>query len=52
MKAESIRQARTRHPHLGGLLVDTADSNPYMRRINDALGYAPTHKSVMHQLDL
>jgi GNAT superfamily N-acetyltransferase len=52
MKAETIRQARQRHPGLDGLLTDTADSNPYMRRINDALGYAPTHKTVEYQLDL
>lgn len=52
MKAESIRQVRRRHPDLGGLLADTADSNTHMRRINDALGYVPTHKSVMYQLDL
>jgi GNAT superfamily N-acetyltransferase len=52
MKAESIRRARLRHPELAGLLVDTADSNPYMRRINDALGYLPTHRSLLYQLDL
>jgi GNAT superfamily N-acetyltransferase len=52
MKAESIRQARVRHPGLGGLLTDTADINPYMRRINDALGYAPTHRMVIHQREL
>jgi GNAT superfamily N-acetyltransferase len=52
MKAESIRQAREHHPDLGGLLADTADSNRYMRDINDALGYAPTHTSVEYQLDL
>jgi hypothetical protein len=23
-----------------------------MRRVNDALGYAPTHKTVEYQLDL
>jgi GNAT superfamily N-acetyltransferase len=52
MKAEAIRQARERHPELGGLQADTADSNPYMRRVNDALGYAPTHKTFAYQLDL
>jgi GNAT superfamily N-acetyltransferase len=52
MKAEAIRQARERHPDLGGLLADTADSNPYMRRVNDALGYAPTHKTFTYRLDL
>jgi GNAT superfamily N-acetyltransferase len=52
MKAASIRQARERHPDLSGLLTDTADNNPYMRRINDALGYAPTHTTFEYQLDL
>jgi GNAT superfamily N-acetyltransferase len=52
MKAESIRQARMRHPELGGLLTDTADSNAPMLRINDALGYRPTHKAVEYQLTL
>ncbi len=52
MKAASVHQARERHPHLGGLLTDTADSNPYMRQINDALGYVPTHAAFEYQLDL
>ncbi|MER7927190.1 GNAT family N-acetyltransferase [Streptomyces sp. NPDC096057] len=52
MKAESIRDARERYPHLGGLLTDTADSNTHMRRINDGLGYTPTHSTHQYQLDL
>lgn len=52
MKAESIRQARERHPGLHGLLTDTADNNHRMRNINDALGYEPTHKALTYQLDL
>ncbi|KUL37693.1 acetyltransferase [Streptomyces sp. NRRL F-4489] len=52
MKAASIRQARARHPELGGLLTDTADTNRPMRNINDALGYAPTHQELTYQLDL
>ncbi|WP_433893348.1 GNAT family N-acetyltransferase [Streptomyces sp. CA-111067] len=52
MKAASIRQAAERHPELGGLLTDTADNNPYMRQINDALGYVPTHTTFEYQLDL
>jgi ribosomal protein S18 acetylase RimI-like enzyme len=52
MKAESIRQARKDHPDLGGLLADTADGNTPMRRINDALGYAPTHTAHQRRLDL
>jgi GNAT superfamily N-acetyltransferase len=52
MKAASIRQTRERHPDLGGLLTDTADNNPYMSRVNDALGYVPTHTTFEYQLDL
>ncbi|OEU90474.1 acetyltransferase [Streptomyces abyssalis] len=52
MKAESVRQARARYPDLGGLLTDTAESNTHMRRINDSLGYAPTHTESGYQLDL
>ena len=52
MKAQSIRRARERHPELGGLLTDTADSNTHMRGINDTLGYLPTHQAVEYQLDL
>lgn len=44
MKAQSIRQVQDRYPHLGGLLTDTADGNTPMRRINEGLGYAPTHR--------
>jgi GNAT superfamily N-acetyltransferase len=52
MKAESIRLVRARFPGLGGLLADTADSNTFMRRVNDDLGYAPTHRSALYQRDL
>ncbi|MET9382607.1 GNAT family N-acetyltransferase [Streptomyces sp. NPDC002928] len=52
MKAASIRRARERHPELGGLLTDTADSNAPMLAVNDALGYVPTHRSVEYQHDL
>ncbi|MEU7136091.1 GNAT family N-acetyltransferase [Streptomyces sp. NPDC046261] len=52
MKAESIRRAREDHPDLAGLLTDTADSNTFMRRINDGLGYTPTHKVLRYQLTL
>lgn len=52
MKAESIRLARETHPRLAGLLTDTADSNTYMRAVNDRFGYAPTHKTVTYQFDL
>jgi GNAT superfamily N-acetyltransferase len=52
MKAESIRHAHGRHPDLGGLLTDTADSNTHMRQINDSLGYTPTHTTHQYQLAL
>lgn len=52
MKAAAILQARERYPELAGLLTDTADTNEPMRRINDALGYVPTHTTYEYQLDL
>ncbi|MFI8520947.1 GNAT family N-acetyltransferase [Streptomyces sp. NPDC085481] len=52
MKAESIRQAHRAHPDVDGLITDTADSNTYMRHINDSLGYVPTRKVLDYQLDL
>ncbi|MEU8514022.1 GNAT family N-acetyltransferase [Kitasatospora sp. NPDC048722] len=52
MKAAAVRQVRERHPGLTGLLADTADANPSMRRVNDALGYAPTHSAHLFRLDL
>ncbi|MEU3350030.1 GNAT family N-acetyltransferase [Streptomyces sp. NPDC037389] len=52
MKAAAIVHAREHHPRLGGLLTDTADNNPYMRHVNDALGYVPTHVAYEYQLDL
>ncbi|MER6446212.1 GNAT family N-acetyltransferase [Streptomyces venezuelae] len=52
MKAESIRHAREHYPNLGGLLTDTADGNTHMRRINESLGYTPTHTTHQYQLDL
>jgi GNAT superfamily N-acetyltransferase len=52
MKAASIMRVRERHPCLDGLLTDTAETNLHMRRINDALGYAPAHTAFQYQLDL
>ncbi|WP_442305667.1 GNAT family N-acetyltransferase [Streptomyces sp. 2RAF24] len=52
MKAAGIVRARETYPELGGLLTDTADNNPYMRRVNDALGYLPTHAVHEFQRDL
>ncbi|MER8199389.1 hypothetical protein ABTY00_36385 [Streptomyces microflavus] len=51
-KAEAIRQAHGHYPDLGGLLTGTADSNTYMRRISDSLGYLPTHMTLQCQVDL
>jgi GNAT superfamily N-acetyltransferase len=52
MKAASIGHARERYPLLGGLLTDTADNNPHIRRVNDSLGYLPAHTTYEYQLDL
>ncbi|MCF3965544.1 GNAT family N-acetyltransferase [Streptomyces fuscigenes] len=52
IKAASLLHVRERHPALEGALTDTADINPYMRRINDALGYVPTHRSVLLRRDV
>jgi GNAT superfamily N-acetyltransferase len=52
MKVESILRARARFAGLAGLLADTADSNAPMRRINESLGYRPTHRGVLYRLDL
>jgi RimJ/RimL family protein N-acetyltransferase len=52
MKAAAIRHTRDRHPGVRGLRTDTADSNAAMRRVNDALGYLPTHRSILFQFDL
>ncbi|MDI2127852.1 GNAT family N-acetyltransferase [Yinghuangia seranimata] len=52
MKALSIVRACERHPGLDGLVTDTADNNPHMQRVNDRLGYRPTHTAHEFQLDL
>ncbi|MGW2398873.1 GNAT family N-acetyltransferase [Kitasatospora sp. NPDC001664] len=52
MKSAAILAARDHHPRLDGLLTDTADNNPHMRHVNDALGYLPTHVAHEYQLDL
>ncbi|MFI5896281.1 GNAT family N-acetyltransferase [Actinoplanes sp. NPDC051513] len=49
MKAEQIGQVRDRFPSVAGLLADTADSNAAMRRVNESLGYRPTHRSLLYQ---
>lgn len=51
MKAEAVRHAHGLSPDLA-LLTDTAESNTPMRRVNDTLGYRPTHTAVEYQLDL
>ncbi|ULR48260.1 GNAT family N-acetyltransferase [Streptomyces deccanensis] len=51
MKAEAIRHARDLAPDLA-LLTDTAEDNLPMRRVNDLLGYRPTHTAIEYQLDL
>lgn len=51
MKAEAVLHAHGRAPGLA-LLTDTAEENAPMRRVNDALGYRPTHTAVAYRLDL
>ncbi|MFC4069214.1 GNAT family N-acetyltransferase [Actinoplanes subglobosus] len=52
LKAAQIDEVRSRFPELDGLLADTADSNTAMRRVNDSLGYLPTHRSLLYQVDI
>ncbi|WP_229914297.1 GNAT family N-acetyltransferase [Streptomyces capitiformicae] len=51
MKAEAILHAHGLHPGLA-LLTDTAADNTPVLRVNDALGYRPTHTAVEYQLNL
>ncbi|MEV7326436.1 GNAT family N-acetyltransferase [Streptomyces sp. NPDC093970] len=52
MKAASVRRTREVHPLLRALLTETADGNRHIRRVNDALGYRPTHVTHQYQYDL
>jgi GNAT superfamily N-acetyltransferase len=52
MKAAQIAAARERFPRLSGLLADTAESNTAMRRVNETLGYRPTHRGGLYELSL
>ena len=52
MKIEQIALLGVRFPQLAGLLTDCADDNTAMRRVNDVLGYRPTHRSLLYRLDL
>lgn len=51
LKVAQIGLVQQRFPGVTGLLADTADSNVAMRRVNEALGYRPTHRSFIYQLD-
>ncbi|MFJ7043555.1 GNAT family N-acetyltransferase [Streptomyces sp. JV178] len=51
MKAEAVLHAHSLYPGIA-LLTDTAEDNAPMRRVNDRLGYRPTHRAVEYQLDL
>lgn len=51
MKAEAILHALGLHPALAPL-TDTAADNAPLIRVNDTLGYRPTHTAVEYQLDL
>lgn len=50
LKVEQIRQVKERFPQVAALIADTADSNAAMRRVNEGLGYRPTHRSLIYQL--
>ncbi|MFC5666591.1 GNAT family N-acetyltransferase [Kitasatospora misakiensis] len=49
MKVESIRRTRGQYPGLTGLLTDTAEDNAPMRKVNEELGYRPTHETYQYQ---
>ncbi|HWS37168.1 MAG TPA: GNAT family N-acetyltransferase [Actinoplanes sp.] len=52
LKVAQINLVKERFPAVVALLADTADSNVAMRRVNETLGYRPTHRSFIHQLDV
>ncbi|MET7283996.1 GNAT family N-acetyltransferase [Kribbella sp. NPDC005582] len=52
LKAEQTRWVRATFPNLRGLLTDTVDTNHAMRRVNEALGYLPTHTTNRWMIDL
>ena len=52
LKVEAVRRVRAAFPGLAGLVADTADSNVAMRRVNERLGYRPTHRSLVYRLEL
>ncbi|GAA1638432.1 GNAT family N-acetyltransferase [Actinoplanes couchii] len=51
LKVAQIGLVKERFPQVKALVADTADSNVVMRRVNDALGYRPTHRSFIYQDD-
>ncbi|WP_424216680.1 GNAT family N-acetyltransferase (plasmid) [Streptomyces sp. BI20] len=52
LKAEAIVRTIAEFPEVSGLLTDTAEENTAMRRVNAALGYAPTHTTLRLELPL
>ena len=52
VKVANLYHARAERPEL--LVIDTcnADSNPYMVRINEAMGFRPHCRTTDWQLDL
>ncbi|MFG1813994.1 GNAT family N-acetyltransferase [Kribbella sp. NPDC049174] len=52
MKAEQIRQVRAGFPDLDALLTDTVSTNAPMQRVNEQLGYRPTHTENRRTLEI
>ncbi len=52
IKVVNLRHARALRPELRVIDTSNADSNPYMVRINEAMGFRPHHRIGEWQLDL
>lgn len=50
IKLANLKLARTQRPELRVIDTCNADSNPYMVRINEAIGFRPHRRSVGWQL--
>jgi GNAT superfamily N-acetyltransferase len=52
IKVANLHHARAQRPELRVIDTCNADSNPYMVRINEAMGFRPHHRTAEWQLDL
>jgi hypothetical protein len=52
VKVANLHHARARRPQLRVIDTCNADSNPYMVRINESMGFRPYRRMVGWQLDL